>query len=210
MTVEGMTMVTTEKQVGVRSRLWTKREYYRMGELGFFRGQRVELMEGRIAVLSPQNAPHWTDVDRVRHVLQGIFGTGFLVRMQGPLDLGKIVEPEPDVCVVSGRREDYEQAHPTSAVLIVEVSDSTLSYDRRRKSSLYASADIEDYWIVNLVARQLEVYRAPRPDARRHFGYRYSSRTDLMPPATVSPLALPQVVIPVADLLPAAAPALAP
>jgi Uma2 family endonuclease len=199
-------MATVEKQVGTRPRLWTKAEYYRMGELGFFRGQRVELLEGRIVVLSPQNAPHWIATDRVREVLQGFFGTGFSVRMQGPLDLGQTWEPEPDVCVVPGRREDYEQSHPTGAVLIVEVSDSTLSYDRRRKGSLYARAGIADCWIVNLVARQLEVYRSPIPAPRRRYGHRYSSRDDLLPPATVRPLALPKAVIAVADLLPAAAP----
>jgi Uma2 family endonuclease len=84
----------------------------------------------------------------------------------------------------------------------VEVSDSSLSYDRRRKGSLYARAGIADYWIVNLVRRRLEVYRAPIPDASRPYGHRSSSRTDLLPPATVNPLALPHAAIAVADLPP--------
>jgi Uma2 family endonuclease len=87
----------------------------------------------------------------------------------------------------------------------VEISDTTVSSDRR-KGGLYARAGIEDYWIVNLVARQLEVYRIPIADARRRYGHRYSSRIDLKPHATVIPLALPQAVIPVADLLPAPPP----
>jgi Uma2 family endonuclease len=180
--------------------LWNKAEYYRLGELGFFRGQRVELWEGRIVVLSPQNAPHFNAVETVADALRHYFRIGYLVRMQGPLDLGQTTESEPDVCVVSGKQGDFRNAHPTSALLVVEISDTSLSTDRR-KGGLYARAGIADYWIVNLVAGQLEVYRVPIPDARRRFGHRYSSRTDLLPPATVIPLALPQALIPVADLL---------
>jgi Uma2 family endonuclease len=198
-------MATVERQVGARLRLWNKREYYRLGELGFFRGQRVELLEGRIVVLSPQNAPHTLAVDRVFRTLSRFFGAGWWVRPQFPLDLGQTTEPEPDVSVVLGEPDQFPTSHPTTAALIVEISDTTLSGDRHRKGSLYARAGIADYWIVNLVAGQLEVYRAPIPDARRRYGHRYSSRTDLLAAATVSPLALPHAVIPVADLLPAPA-----
>jgi Uma2 family endonuclease len=84
----------------------------------------------------------------------------------------------------------------------VEVSESTLAYDRGRKGSLYARAGITDYWIINLVDSQVEVYRDPVPDPTQHHGWRYDTRTDLMPPATVSPLALPSAVVAVEDLLP--------
>jgi len=86
---------------GVRPRRFTKAEYYRLGELGFFIGQRVELIEGRLMVASPQNAAHWTAVEAVREQLTLVFGTGYSVRMQGPLDLGQTTEPEPDVAVVA-------------------------------------------------------------------------------------------------------------
>jgi Uma2 family endonuclease len=194
-------MSTVQRSSGVRARRFSKAEYYRLGELGFFRGQRVELIEGKIVVLSPQKAPHWATVERVRDRLALVFGPSFLVRMQGPLDIGQTTEPEPDVAVVSGTLANYTQAHPTSAELIVEVSDTTLSHDRRRKGSLYARAGILDYWIINLKRRQLEVYRAPIPDPTQRYGHRYSSRTDLLPPATVSPLARPGAVIPVVDLI---------
>src|SRR5262245_53169189 len=121
--------------------------------------------------------------------------------MQGPIDLGPSSEPEPDVCVVVGSRADNQKNHPTTAALMVEVSDSRVSYDRRCQGSLYARAGIADYWIVNLVRRRVEVYRDPVPDASRPYGHRYSSRTDLVPPANVSPLALPQAGIAVAELL---------
>ena len=195
-------MATIRQQSGVRERRWSKSEYYRLGELHFFRGERVELIEGRIMVLSPQNAPHSRIVDQVAELLRAIFGSGFWVRMQLPLDINQTTEPEPDVSVVVGGRSQYAHAHPTSAVLLVEVSDTTASYDRRHKGSLYARANIADYWLVNLPRRRLEVYRAPIVDPARPFGHRYSSRTDLLPGTTVSPLALPQQTMAVSDLLP--------
>ena len=181
-------------------RRWTREEYYRMGDLGFFHGQRVELIEGEIMLLRPQSWPHASTVDRVAEALRRVLGTSFWVRTQFPLNLSTS-DPEPDVSVVHGRREDYSD-HLTTAVLIVEVSDSTLSYDRNRKASLYARAGIADYWIVNLVDKQLEVRRDPRPDPSQHYGHGYASVTTLVPPAVVNPLAATQVSVAVADLLP--------
>ncbi len=195
-------MATIPRTRGARARRWSKTEYYRLGELGFFREQRVELVEGRLMVLSPQSSEHSCGVELAARALEGAFGPGHWARRQMPIDLGQTSEPEPDVALVVGTVQQYVSAHPTTAVLIVEVSDSTLSYDRRRKGSLYARAGIADYWIVNLRRRQLEVYRGPIPDPSRPYGYRYSSRTDLTPPASLSPLALPGVSIPVASLLP--------
>ncbi len=181
-------------------RRWTREEYYRMGEQGFFQDQRVELIEGEIMVLSPQSWPHASTVDRVAAALGRILGVGFWVRTQVPLNLGTSY-PEPDVSVVPGRREDYSD-HPTTAELIVEVSDTTLDYDRTRKASLYARAGIAEYWIVNLVNNQLEVRRNPLPDPSQHYAHGYGSLTTLVPPAVVHPLAAPQVSLAVADLLP--------
>jgi hypothetical protein len=192
----------TKAQPGARVRRWTKAEYYRLAKLGFFRGQRVELIEGRLMVQSPQGTLHTTGVEAVAEGLVALFGTGYSVRRQYPLDLGQHSEPEPDVAVVPGHFRQYSNAHPTGALLIVEVADTSVSYDRRRKGSLYARANIADYWIVNLVKNRLEVYRDPIPDAAEHYGHRYASRVDLVPPATVSPLALPGMVVAVASLLP--------
>jgi Uma2 family endonuclease len=200
--MEGLLMATVQKRAGVQRRRWTKEEYYRLGALGFFRGQRVELIEGELMVQSPQGPLHANEVDRVFRRLDRVFGAGYWVRAQVPVDLGQTTEPEPDVSVVTGSSADYVQAHPTTAVLIVEVSDSTLSYDRGRKASLYARAGIADYWIVNLANRQIEVYRDSVPDPTQHYGYRYSSQSVVVPPGTVTPLALPAVTIPAADLFP--------
>jgi Uma2 family endonuclease len=185
-----------------QSRLWTKDEYYQMAELGWFVGQRVELLEGEIVVFSPQKPEHYTTVDRVAAVLEACFSTGFCVRRQGPLDLGAVTEPEPDVAAVVGSREDYRDHHPTTAVLVVEVSDTSLGYDRGRKASLYARAGIADYWIVNLVDGQLEIRRDPVPDASQHYGFGYAHETIHTAPDSVAPLAAPRAAIAVADLLP--------
>jgi Uma2 family endonuclease len=194
-------MSATQQCSGVQQKRWTKKEYYRLGELGFFDGQRVELIEGQLMVHRPQNSLHADTVDGVDDVLRALFGAGYRVRCQLPIDLGQPTEPEPDVAVVVGRRRQYRNAHPTSAELIVEVADSSLDYDRDSKGSLYARAGISDYWIVNVVDNQVEVYRDPVPDPTARHGYRYRTRTDLRPPQTVSPLTLPQAVIPVSDLL---------
>ncbi len=195
-------MATVRRRAGVQRRRWTKEEYYRLGELGFFRGQRVELIEGELMVQSPQGPLHFIEVDRVFRLLDRVFGAGYWVRAQGPVDLSQPSEPEPDVSVVTGSSADYVRGHPTTAVQIVEVSDGTLRYDRGRKASLYARTGITDYWIVNLVDRQIEVYRDPVPDPAHFYGYRYSSQSVIVPPDGITPLALPAVVIPAADLLP--------
>lgn len=183
-------------------RRWTRAEYYQLAELGLFRGQRVELIEGEIMVLSPQKAEHWTTTDRVAELQRKHIGAGFHVRMQGPIDFGVLSEPEPDVAVVAGPREQYSTQHPQTAVLIVEVSESSLDYDRGRKASLYAAAGIADYWIVNLVNNQLEVRRDPQPDPAQPYGHGYASVTVLGRQDIVRPLAAPQVSLAVSDILP--------
>jgi len=110
-------------------------------------------------------------------------------------------DAEPDISVVPGTPRDYTE-HPTGALLVVEVSETTLAYDRGRKGSLYAAAGIQDYWIVNLVDRQLEVYRDPVPDPNESSGFRYNTRTVFLSGQSASPLAAPAASIAVADLLP--------
>lgn len=95
--------------------------------------------------------------------LRKAFGEGTHVRIQLPLALDPSSEPEPDVTVVRGSPRDYRDAHPSAALLVVEVADTTLSHDRDQKGSLYARAGVADYWIVNLVDQVLEVYRDPGP-----------------------------------------------
>jgi Uma2 family endonuclease len=117
-----------------------------------------------------------------------------------PLALTDDSEPEPDVAVVTGNPREYRDAHPTTALLIVEVADATLPYDRERKANLYARAGIADYWIVNLLDRCLEVYR--RPTQAGTANARYADRAVLPAETSIAPLATPDKSIAIADLLP--------
>jgi Uma2 family endonuclease len=103
---------------------------------------------------------------------------------------------------VPGRPADYRHAHPARPVLAVEVAESSLAFDREHKASLYARAEIQDYWIVNLVDRVLEVYRDPGPNPSTPYGWRYRSVATLAPPAVVVPLSFPSAQVAVGDLLP--------
>ncbi|MCI0525786.1 MAG: Uma2 family endonuclease [Acidobacteria bacterium] len=181
---------------------WTREEYYKMGEQGFFQDRRVELIEGEVIEMSPVYAPHVTSVMATTEILREVFGKGWLIREEKPLGLGINSDPEPDVVVVAGKRSDFKAAHPTTAALIIEVADSSLSYDRTYKASLYAKAGIADYWIVNLQERQIEVYRRPMVDANARFGFSYADKMIFKEGDSVKPLAKPKAAIAVADLLP--------
>jgi Uma2 family endonuclease len=193
-------MLAAESQLEPRTRLWSKSEFFQMAELGWFEGQRAELVAGEIVVLSPQKFLHASTTDRATEVARAMFGQGYWVRMQLPLDTGKASLPEPDVSVVRGRREDYRD-HPTEAVLVIEVSDTTLAFDRDTKSLDYAAAGIRDYWVVNLIDRQLEVYREPIRDPFSASGWRYAQISVLSFIERVSPLARPDQSIGVAEII---------
>jgi Uma2 family endonuclease len=184
-------------------RLWTREEYYKMAEAGVFRpGERVELIGGRIVAMSPQNSPHFTAISLVEDALRMIFGAGHVVRVQGPLDVSPSSQPEPDIAVVRGTVRDYASGHPTTALLVVEISESTLTFDRGEKASLYASADIPEYWIVNLLDRRLEVYRDPVPVTGQPYGYGYRSCSHYFADDEVTPLGVSRGIVKVSDLLP--------
>ena len=124
------------------------------------------------------------------------------MRIQAPVSLDDESEPEPDVSVVPGSARDYSREHPARPVLVVEVAESSLALDRAHKSSLYARARLDDYWIVNLVDRVLEVCRRPVADAAAPFGWRYESTQALSADSFVTPLVAPGAQIAVRDLLP--------
>jgi Uma2 family endonuclease len=126
----------------------------------------LELLDGEIIDMPPQKSRHATAVTLVAEALRTIFGPGATVRVQLPFCLDDRSEPEPDVAVVPGNPRDYRDAHPSRALLVCEVSDTTLAYDRGRKLAAYARAGIPEYWILDLTAETLEVCRKPE-----HSGY---------------------------------------
>jgi len=187
----------------LRTKHWTRVEYERLIDLGAFRpGERLELVGGALLVCEPQGGPHFTAVGLVEDALRPVFGIGWTVRAQGPIALDEDSEPEPDIAVVPGSRRDHSRAHPSHPVLIVEVADSRLAFDRAEKGSLYARAGIADYWILNLPDQVLEVYREPAAAPHAPYGHRYGATITLAPRDTVSPLAAPTAAILVASLLP--------
>lgn len=190
----------------VPRRLFTRDDYQRAGELGLFGPEeRLELIGGEVVrKMSPQKTGHATAIRRAEEALRQAFPHGHDVRVQLPLALGAESEPEPDLCVVRGSLDDYEQSHPTTAVLVMEVADTSLSFDRRVKGSLYARAGIPDYRLLNLPGRALEVHRDPEPDPDAPFGYRYRTVLRFTGDARVAPLGAPGHEIAVAALLPRA------
>ncbi len=187
----------------VQLRRWTREEYEQFVVLGVLRpDERVELIEGEIVKLPPQRSRPTTGVYLAYEALRAIFGAGFVVRVQFPLALSEYSEPEPDVAVVAGSGRDFAAAHPTSALLVVEVSDATLSFDRGSKAGVYAAAGIPEYWILNLVKDQLEMYREPGPMPGAAHGHGYRTRTIALPGEVVAVPERPDARLPVADLLP--------
>jgi Uma2 family endonuclease len=175
---------------------WTRAEYEHIVDVGGFSpGARLELLDGEIIDMSPQKSLHASTADLIEAVLRACCPDDAYVRSQKPLALDDLSEPEPDIAIVPGTAHDYRHHHPTTALLIVEVADSSLDFDRRRKAPAYARNGIPEYWIINLRDRAIEVHREPAGDA-------YQRLSTLTASQRISPLAAPDCAIAVADLLP--------
>ena len=187
----------------VRTRRWTRAEYDRLIDVGvFLPDEPLELLGGELVVSEPQGSAHYTAIGLVEDALRAALEPGWLVRSQGPLELDDESEPEPDVAVTRGDRRSYRHRHPARPALVVEVADSSPAFDRDHKGGLYARARLNDYWIVNLVDRVVEIYRRPVPDPSVPFGWRYASKEVLSAESSVELLEVPGARILVSDLLP--------
>ena len=181
-----------------RAYRFTREQYERMIEAGVLTPEdRCELLEGHIVDKMPQSSRHSNAIRRISRALQPLYPPErHLLNVQLPLappDADS--EPEPDISVVEGALGEYEDAHPSTALLVVEVSDSSLlRRDGTRKERIYARAGVPAYWIINLEDASLEAYRDPSGDG-------YDRRETVRPPATLRP---PQAEteVAVADLLP--------
>ncbi len=179
-------------------RKWTRAEFARLNN----EGERWELIQGELVKKMGMNGPHAVVVDLLTGALKQIFTIGFAVRMQLPMAVSNDSEPEPDGLVVEGKSRDFLADHPTTAVLAVEVSDSTLASDLGVKVALYAQANVAEYWVIDINARLLHVHRMPIESSALPNGYGYQNVSLLTDTDSVSPLAAPQSSILVADLLP--------
>ena len=185
----------------LRPRRWTTAEYYALSDTGFFDDERVELLDGAIWKLPAQKTPHFYSTDVAGDILLAAFGGGFIVRRHGPITLEDGTEPDPDVVIVPGTKLDYIPSHPVPSPIriLVEVSDATLWKDRKQKQNAYARAGIADYWTVNLVNRQLKVYRDQEPTSN---GHGYKTKLILLESDSIAPLSVPNGIVAVADLFP--------
>lgn len=175
---------------------FSREQYERMIDAGVFGpDDHLELLDGEVIGMAPQKSRHATAVLLVEGALRKAFGDCATIRVQLPLSLSESSEPEPDIAVVAGSPRDYRDAHPATALLIVEVSESTRGYDRGRKLAAYARAGIPEYWILDVVAETLEVCRGP-------LGEDYAERRILAAGDAVAPQAAPEATIIVTDLLP--------
>jgi Uma2 family endonuclease len=194
------TIQATPTAIDPHPRLWTRDEYYRAGEMGLFEpDERLELIEGEVLRrMSPIGSPHRYTVYKLAHALDEALGPGYYVDQDVPLTISDVTEPQPDIVAAIGTADDYQDRHPAPAdcILVVEVSDSTLAFDRDKKARLYASAGVSEYWIVNLTARRIEIYRHPTPDR----GYQTTIEADETD--SVAPLAEPEASVRVRGLMP--------
>jgi len=176
---------------------FTVAEYMRMAEVDLWgEDSRVELIWGEIVEMSPIYIAHTSTVKRLISLLTRQLGERIILGVQDPVQLSDDSLPQPDISVLRPQDKFYSerQPGPGDILLLIEVADSSLRYDQRVKSKLYGAAGVADYWIVNLPARQIEVYREPRPN-----GYR--TVTHYAPGETLSPLAFPDAIVNVDDIL---------
>lgn len=180
------------------SRKFTVDEYYRMAEAGILRpDERLELICGEIIVMAPMGNPHATGVRRLERVWHNALGNAATVSVQCPIRLNEYADPEPDITVLRYREDDYFGKLPSAedALLIIEVSDTSLVFDRNVKTDLYAQANVPETWITNLPEDCIEAFTEPGADGyANHTVYRRGDR--------ISPSMLPDVEFAVEDLLP--------
>lgn len=173
---------------------FTPEQFHKLGELGLLDdANRYELLEGDIYIMPQEGAEHSVSkVYTTRSFYALPSSPAWHIRVESPLRVGDS-EPIPDIAIVSGAPDAYRESHPTTALLVVEISQTTLESDRERKLPIYAWAGIPECWILNLKERVLEVYREPS-------GERYKTVRYYTPDETVRPLFAPEVEIAVANL----------
>jgi Uma2 family endonuclease len=180
----------------VARRRFTRKEYHRMAEVGILgEDDRIELIRGEIVEMAPIGPRHSAFVDNLTRLLVRRLPDDAIVRVAGPVALADDTEPQPDLTVLRRRAVPYKEreAWAEDAVLVIEVADSSLAYDRSTKRQLYAEAGIPEYWVVDGALEGIEVHRDPRPDGHRDVRL-------VTGQATLSPQAFPDVMLRTADI----------
>jgi Uma2 family endonuclease len=181
---------------------FTIEAYRKLGITGLFHDVKTMLIDGEILTMTLPKPPHDTALNLVYEFLRTAFAKVYHVRNQQGFDVGTHNDPGPDLAVVTGSIRDYATSTPTTAVLIVEIADTSLFFDTTTKAELYATAGVPEYWVIDLENRQLVIFHDPvaLPTGLGTTAYRV--KQSFGPTDTVAPLAAPSSTIRVADLLP--------
>jgi Uma2 family endonuclease len=171
----------------------TRGEYDRLVEQGLFRGERVELISGIVVEMAPIGSRHADPIDVLNRVFVRGVGDRAVVRVQLPLVAADESEPEPDLALVPPGR--YAAHHPSEALLVVEVAETSLAYDRETKGPLYAATGVSEYWVVDVNAQCIEIYGELA--GGRYQRIRRASGDD-----EVAPVAFPDVTVRLRELFP--------
>jgi Uma2 family endonuclease len=146
--------------------------------------------------MAAKGTAHRAAVTRIQRLFEECLGDRVLICLQDPVQLDDYSEPEPDVAILFPDPLDYEDHHPTPSeiYLLVEVSDSTLKFDRETKAPAYARSGIAEYWVLDVIGHKLHVYRLPSAEG-------YQSETILSEELTIAPIAVPDSTIAIKDML---------
>jgi Uma2 family endonuclease len=162
---------------------YSAKEYFALVDEGLISpDERVELLDGLIVAMSPQNPAHAATTWRIQTRLTNCLDGRAMVRCQLPVIAGTYSVPEPDIAVVPLRDDEWQFEHPNICHLAVEVADSSLAQDRLTKSRIYAAAGVENYWIVNLRLRRVEWFAAPDSTARVYSSSGVAAGDEMLPP----------------------------
>ena len=177
---------------------YTTSRYFALPAEGVLTAEdRVELFEGLIVAMAPESPRHAAGLQQASEALSRAVGPRAVVRVQRPLVAGRYSVPVPDVAVVPGLRSDYVDTHPTTALLVIEIADSTIVQDRITKAVIYAAAGVPEYWLVNFRDDRAEVFRGPDRSTRSYAENFIAGRGSRLELRT-----LPGVGVAVDDLLP--------
>jgi Uma2 family endonuclease len=181
--------------VASRKRL-TADEYMQLADDPSLRGKRVELIDGEIIDMSPIGTRHQACVDRANRALTTVVGQKAIVRVQGSVRLNLFNQPQPDLALLKPRSDFYATASPgpSDILLVVEVAQSSIGYDRGRKLSLYARLGIHEYWLADLNGDVVSCYASPSGEAYRSVKHYRRGQS-------VTPELLPECVVSIVDLL---------
>jgi hypothetical protein len=176
---------------------WSVEEYQKLGEAGIFHeDDRVELLDGDIVIMAPIGTRHMKAVRRLNNVMARKYGGRCLIDAQNPLMIDGHSVPQPDILLLRQSADTRDSAPiPEDVLLLIEVADSSLSYDMRDKRTAYARTGVAEYWLLDLTRNQLHVFRDPD-------GQEYRSEQIVSEDGSVAPAAFPDISVTLSEILP--------